>query len=93
MPTPLGPSQSVLIRGLSVFQGLFYMHKIHSGLHTVSELQWMSVFQGCPQGGVLLYTEKGYVYDIYTVLYALWIIWNMTKVSTKNGFFFHTNIF
>ena len=56
MQTPLGPSQNVLIRGVSLFHGLFlYICKICSGLHPVSALQWMSVFQGCPQGEVLLY--------------------------------------
>ena len=56
MRTPLGASQSVLIRGLSLFQGLFCTHKICSGMHAVSTLQWMSAFQGCPQGRVPLYT-------------------------------------
>ena len=54
MRTPLGPSQSALIRGVSLFQGLFCMHKIHSKPHTVFALQWMSAFQGCSQGGVPL---------------------------------------
>ena len=31
MQTPLGPSQCVMIRGVSLFQGLFYMHKILFG--------------------------------------------------------------
>ena len=59
--TLLGPTQSVLIRGVSTFQGLLmYVNniiicKIRLGLHTVYALQWMSVFQGCLQGGVLLY--------------------------------------
>ena len=35
MRTPLGPTQSVLIRGASLFQGLFYMHEIRLGPHTV----------------------------------------------------------
>ena len=55
MWTPLGPTQSVLIKGVSSFQGLFYIHKTCLGPHTVSTLQWMSIFQGCPQGGVPLY--------------------------------------
>ena len=49
--TLLGSFQSVLIRGVSLFQGLFYIHKIRSGPHAVSVLQWMSAFQGCPQTG------------------------------------------
>ena len=53
--TPLGPTQSVLISEVSWFQGLFSIRKIHSGPHTVSALQWMSIFQGCPQGGIPLY--------------------------------------
>ena len=55
MQTPLGPSQSILIRGVFVFQGLFYIHKISLGPHTVSALQWMPVFQGCSQGWVPLH--------------------------------------
>ena len=46
MRTPFGPTQNVLIRGLSLFQGLFKIRKIHSGSHTVSALQWMSLVQG-----------------------------------------------
>ena len=49
MQAPLGPTQSVLIRGLPLFQGLFYVHKIRSGLYAVSVIQWMSAFQVCPQ--------------------------------------------
>ena len=49
--TPLRLTQSVLIRGISLFQRLFYMHEIHLGLHAVSILKWMSVFQGYLQGG------------------------------------------
>ena len=55
MRTPLGPTQSVLIRGVALYQGLFSMHKIHSGPRAVSALQWMSAFQGCPQGRIPLY--------------------------------------
>ena len=57
MRTPLGPTPSVQIRGVSLFQGLFNVHKIHLGPHAVSTLQWVSlhVFQGCPQGRVPLY--------------------------------------
>ena len=58
MRTPLGPTQNVLIRGVSLFQGLFYMRKIRSGPHTVSALQRMSIFQGCPQGRVPLYFHQ-----------------------------------
>ena len=46
MRAPLQPSQSVLIRGVSLLQGLFYIQKIRSGPHTVSVLQWMFVFRG-----------------------------------------------
>ena len=56
MRIPLGPTQSVLIRGVSLFQGLFNIRKILSGPHTMSALQWMPIFQGCVQGGVPLYT-------------------------------------
>ena len=54
MQTPLGLTQIVLIRGVSLFQGLFYMHEICLGLHAVSALDLMSVFQGCLQGRVPL---------------------------------------
>ena len=50
MRTPLGPSRSVLIRGVSLFKGLLYICKMHSGAHALSVLEWMSVSQGCPQG-------------------------------------------
>ena len=43
MRTPLGPTRRVLIRGVSLFQGLFNIRKILSGPHTVSTLQWMQV--------------------------------------------------
>ena len=56
MQTPLGPSPSVLLKGVPLFQELFYIRKIHSGPHAVSALQWMSVFQEYLQGGVPLYT-------------------------------------
>ena len=59
MWTPLGPIQSVLIRGVSSFQGLLNMGKIHSGPHAVSALLWMSLFHGCLQGGVPLYSYVG----------------------------------
>ena len=45
MQTPLGPTQRVLIRGVSLFQGLFYRRKICLGPHAVSALQWMFLFQ------------------------------------------------
>ena len=49
----------ILIKGASLFQGLFYTHKIHSGPHVVSALQWMSIFQGCPQvWGPTVYTVR-----------------------------------
>ena len=63
MRTPLGPTQSVLIRGVSLFQGLFYIHKMRLGPHKVSALQWMSIFQGCPQGEVPRYR-------VFCMLYA-----------------------
>ena len=44
MWTPLGPTQSVLIRELSLFQGLFNILKILLGPHPVSALQSMSLF-------------------------------------------------
>ena len=55
MQTPLGPTQSDLIREVSVFQGSFYVHEIRMGPHTLSALDWMSIFQGCLQGRVPLY--------------------------------------
>ena len=55
MRTPLGPTQSVRIRGVSLFQGLFNMHKVRLGLHAVAASQWMAVFQVCPQGRVPLW--------------------------------------
>ena len=48
-------SQRVLIRGVSLFLGLFNIHKILLGQHAVSALQWMSLVQECPQGRVPLY--------------------------------------
>ena len=51
MQTPLGPTQSIQIREVSLFPGLFNIRKIHSGPHAVSAIQWMSLFQGCSQGG------------------------------------------
>ena len=55
MRTPLGPAQKVLIRKVSLFQGLFYIHKIRLGPHAVSAFQGVSTFQGCPQGRAPLY--------------------------------------
>ena len=55
MRAPLGPTQSVLIRRVSLFRGLFDTCKIRLGLHAMSALQWMSLFQGCLLGGVPLY--------------------------------------
>ena len=59
MWTPLGPTRRVLIKGVSLFEGLFNIHKILLGPRAVSALQWMSIFQWCPQGGVPLYTKYG----------------------------------
>ena len=71
MRTPLGPSKSVLIRGVSLFQGLFYIQKIHNvrlGQHTVSTLQWIPTvgvrIQGCLEGGVPLCMYKALVYSL-----------------------------
>ena len=50
MRTPLRPSQSVLIRGVALYQGLFNIRMVLLGQHTMLALQWMSLFQGCPQG-------------------------------------------
>ena len=53
---PLGPTQSVLIKGASLlqvwpyFRGCF-THKHMFGTGAMSALEWMSIFQGCPQGG------------------------------------------
>ena len=44
MQTPLGPTQSVLIRGVSIFQGLFNRRKIHLGPHALQCLH----YSGCP---------------------------------------------
>ena len=57
MQTSLGPTQCASIGGVSLFQGLFNIHNVHSGMHAVSALQWISLFQGCPQGGVPLYEQ------------------------------------
>ena len=46
MHTPLGLTQSVLIRGVALFQGLLNIREILLGLIAVSGLQWMSAFQG-----------------------------------------------
>ena len=69
MQTPLGPTQSVLVREVSLFRGVIYVHTVRLGWHAVSALQWMFVFQGYPQGGVPLYLfhdDKTCMY-IYTV--------------------------
>ena len=56
MQTPLGPSQSVLIRGVPLFQGFFiYTRYVRDRTQSPPTLQWISAFQGCPQGRVLLY--------------------------------------
>ena len=44
----MGPTQSVLIRGVSLLQGQFCMHEICLGQHMVPALEWMCVLQGCP---------------------------------------------
>ena len=55
MPTLLESSQSVLVLGVSLFQGLFLsMQDMFVTTH-MSTLQWVSVFQGYLQGGVPLY--------------------------------------
>ena len=51
MWTPLGPNQKVLIRGVSLFQGLFNICKILLGPNAVPALQWMSAFQGVRKAG------------------------------------------
>ena len=43
MRTPLGLTQSVLIKGVPLFQELFSICKVRSGPLAVSALQWMSV--------------------------------------------------
>ena len=55
MYTLLGSTQSVLNREPPLFQGLFNILKICSGLWPMSTLQWMFLFQGYIQGGVSLY--------------------------------------
>ena len=54
MRTPLGPSHSVLIREVSLFQGLFNICKILQD----SALPWMSLFRGFLQGRVPLYVLR-----------------------------------
>ena len=68
MWTPLGPTQSVLIyTAVSLFQWLFNICKIRLRPHAVCTLEWMTLFQGCLQGGVPTYVCAniniiGYVY-------------------------------
>ena len=43
MLTPLEATQSVLIKGVSLFQELFYIHKIHSSPPAMSALQYTNI--------------------------------------------------
>ena len=56
---PLGPTQTVLIEEVSLFQGWMCLV-----LYAVPALTLMSVFQGCSQGGVPLYSLGG-AHSIY----------------------------
>ena len=62
--TPFGPTQSFLIKGLALFQCLFIINKIRLGLHAVPTVQWMSLFQGCPQGVLSLKLRKHYSFQV-----------------------------
>ena len=50
MGTVLGLTEIVLIRGVSLFHGLFAIHKVCLGPCTVPALEWMLLFQECLQG-------------------------------------------
>ena len=65
--TPLGLSHSVLIRGVSLFQGLFNIRKILMWPFPVSALLWMSAFQGCSQGRAPLYVALLWVKYLSTL--------------------------
>ena len=56
MWTPLGPTQSVLIKGVSLFQGLFDIRKILSGPLAVARITVDVLISGVPtrQGSTVL---------------------------------------
>ena len=68
--------------GVSAFQGLLMyinISKIRLGLYAASELQWMSVFQGCPQGRVALYAQVAYQKD--TTMHVWSYMYNSPIIS------------
>ena len=47
------------------------IRRILLGLQAMSALQWMSVFQGCPQGGVVL--ELKY-HEVFLFLFSVYFV-------------------
>ena len=55
MWTHLGPTQSALIRQVSLFQGWFHLHEIRSRLNVATTLEWISYSKGVCKAGFPLY--------------------------------------